>query len=144
MFHEIDKSIFTIILYYEKEEEEEGKPKFRFRSTNIVSWPSASIILFGEQGTWWIFVSPTPMFVKLTHLISLGSVTIATYIRLPCLVKIRITSVVISNKGSTAIPHSVPVTDVTEFNDQVKFSPIMYLMRCPRRRVFSAYRQPIF
>lgn len=80
--------------------------------------------------------SPTPKFVKLTHLISLGSVTIATYIRLPCLVKIRITIVVINNKGSTAIPHSVLVKDVTEFNDQVRFSPIMYLMRRPRRSVF--------
>ena len=88
--------------------------------------------------------SPTAMFVKLTHLISLGSVTIATYIRLPSLVKTRITSVVINNKGRTAIPHSVPVTDVTEFNDKVGFSPIMYLMRRRRRPVFSVYRQPIF
>jgi hypothetical protein len=86
---------------------------------------------------------PTPMFVNLTHLKSLGSMTIAAYIRIPCLVQIRITSVVINNKGSTAIPHSVPVKDLTEFKDQGKFSPIVYLMRRPRRPVSSVYRQPI-
>jgi len=87
---------------------------------------------------------PTPIFVKLTHLRSLGSVTIVTYIRLPCLVQIRITSVVINNKGSTAIPHSVPVKDVAVFKDQSKFSPIIYPMRRPRRSFSSLYRQPIF
>ena len=49
--------------------------------------------------------------------------TIATYIRLPYLLQISITSVVINNRGNTAIPSSIP-----EFKVQGKFSPIMYLI----------------
>lgn len=76
-----------------------------------------------------------PMFLKLTHLMSLGSVTMAMCIRLPCLAQKIVTSPVINNRRNKPIPSSVPVKDLTQFKGQDKCSPIVYAIRCSSRSV---------